>query len=65
MDLKITVNQFSIIKVYIVFTQQQDTNSIQVPIESFEFLPGFIRIFGVEERFCCLMETPSNSGLKS
>ena len=47
-DLKITVNQFSIIKVYIVFTQQQDTNSIQVPIESFEFLPCFIRIFGVE-----------------
>ena len=31
MDLKSTVNQFNIIKIYPVFTQQQDTNCIQVP----------------------------------
>ena len=30
--LKSTVNQFNIIKIYTIFTQQQDTNSIQVPI---------------------------------
>ena len=27
------MNQFNIIKIYTIFTQQQDTNSIQVPIE--------------------------------
>ena len=27
------MNQFNIIKIYIIFTQQQDTNSIQVIIE--------------------------------
>ena len=27
------MNQFNIIKIYTVFTQQQDTNSIQVPID--------------------------------
>ena len=32
-DLKITMNQFNIIKMYTIFTQQQDTNSIQVPID--------------------------------
>ena len=32
-DLKITVNQFNIIKMYAVFTQQQDTNSIQIAID--------------------------------
>ena len=26
-------SQFNIIKFYIIFTQQQDTNSIQVPID--------------------------------
>ena len=31
-DLKSTVNQFNIIKIYTTFTQQQDTNSIQVLI---------------------------------
>ena len=33
MDLESTVNQFNMIKIYIIFTQQQDTNSIQVPID--------------------------------
>ena len=28
------MNQFNIIKIYTIFTQQQDTNSIQVPINS-------------------------------
>ena len=32
-DLKSTMSQFNIIKFYIIFTQQQDTNSIQVPID--------------------------------
>ena len=27
------MNQFNIIKMYIIFTQQWDTNSIQVPID--------------------------------
>ena len=31
-DLKGTMGQFNIIKIYVIFTQQQDTNSIQVPI---------------------------------
>ena len=30
--LKIIMNQFNIIKIYTIFTQQQDTNSIQVSI---------------------------------
>ena len=29
---KYTMNQFNIIKIYTIFTQQQDTNSIQVSI---------------------------------
>ena len=29
-DLKSAMNQFNTIKIYTVFTQQQDTNSIQV-----------------------------------
>ena len=32
-DLKSTMNQFNTIKIYTIFTQQQDTNSIQVPID--------------------------------
>ena len=32
-DLKSTMNQFNIIKMYTVFAQQSDTNSIQVPID--------------------------------
>ena len=32
-DLKSTVNQFNILNIYKIFTQQQDTNSIQVPID--------------------------------
>ena len=36
-DLKNTINQFSIIKIYTVFTQQQDINSSQVPID---YKPG-------------------------
>ena len=28
-----TMNQFNVIKIYTIFTQQQDTNSIQVPID--------------------------------
>ena len=31
------MNQFNIIKIYIIFTQQQETNSIQAPID---FKPG-------------------------
>ena len=31
-DLKGTMGQFNIIKIYVIFAQQQDTNSIQVPI---------------------------------
>ena len=31
-DLKSTMNQFHIIKIYTSFTQHQGTNSIQVPI---------------------------------
>ena len=27
------MNQFNIIKIYTIFTQQQDTNSVQVPID--------------------------------
>ena len=27
------MNQFNVIKVYTIFTQQQDTNSIQMPID--------------------------------
>ena len=30
---KKTMNELNIIKIYSVFTQQQDTNSIQVPID--------------------------------
>ena len=33
LDLKSTMNQFEIIKIYTVFTQQQDTNSTPVPID--------------------------------
>ena len=36
-DLKSTMDQFNIIKIYTIFTQQQDTNSIQVPIH---YKPG-------------------------
>ena len=32
-DLKRTVNQFNTIKIYTIFTQQQDTNSIQVSVD--------------------------------
>ena len=32
-DPKNTMDQFDIIKIYTVFTQQQDTDSIQVPID--------------------------------
>ena len=31
------MNQFNIMKIYIVFTQQQHTNSIQIPID---YKPG-------------------------
>ena len=31
------MKQFNIIKIYTIFTQQQDTNSIQVPID---YKPG-------------------------
>ena len=31
------MNQFNMIKIYTIFTQQQDTNSIQVPID---YKPG-------------------------
>ena len=31
------MNQFNIIKIYIIFTQQQDTNAILVPID---YKPG-------------------------
>ena len=33
-DLKSTMNQFYIIRIYTIFTQQEDANSIQVPIDS-------------------------------
>ena len=33
LDMKIIVNQFNIIKTYTIFTQEQDTNFIQVAIE--------------------------------
>ena len=33
------MNQFNVIKIYIIFTQQQDTNSILVPID---YKPGDI-----------------------
>ena len=36
------MNQFDIIKIYTVFTQQQDTNSIQVPID---YKPGNITCY--------------------
>ena len=36
-DLKSTMNQLNIIKIYTIFTQQQDTNSIQLPID---YKPG-------------------------
>ena len=39
LDLKSTMNQFNIIKIYKIFTQQQGTNSIQVPID---YKPGDI-----------------------
>ena len=32
-DPKNTMDQFDIIKIYTIFTQLQDTNSIQVPID--------------------------------
>ena len=32
-DLKSTVNQFNRIQIYVVFTQQENPNSIQVPID--------------------------------
>ena len=32
-DLKSTMNQFNIIKIYPIFTQQQYTNSIHSPID--------------------------------
>ena len=32
-DLKGTMGQFNIIKIYVIFTQQWDTNSIQVPVD--------------------------------
>ena len=36
-DLKSTMNHFNIIKIYTIFTQQQDTNSNPVPID---YKPG-------------------------
>ena len=32
-DLKSTMNQFNKIKIYTIFTELQDTNSIHVPID--------------------------------
>ena len=32
-DMKSTINQLNIIKIYSNYTQQQDTNSIQVPVK--------------------------------
>ena len=32
-DLKSTMNQFNIIKIYTILTQEEDTNSVQVPID--------------------------------
>ena len=40
--MKITKNQFNRIKIYTIFTQQQDTNSIQVPID---YKPGNTRTY--------------------
>ena len=36
-DLSSTMNQFHVIEIYTIFTEQQDTNSIQVPID---YKPG-------------------------
>ena len=36
------MNQFNIIKIYIIFTQQQSTNSIPVPID---YKPGDTGIY--------------------
>ena len=36
------MNQFNRIKIYTIFTQQQDTNSIQVPID---YKPGNTRTY--------------------
>ena len=36
------MNQFSIIKIYTIFTQQQDTNSTKVPID---YKPGDTGIY--------------------
>ena len=35
--MKSTMNQFNIIKIYIIFTQQTDKNSIPIPID---YKPG-------------------------
>ena len=44
MDLKSIINQFNIIKIYTIFTQQQGMNFIQVPIgynqETLEHIQG-------------------------
>ena len=37
-DLKSIMNQFNITKIYTIFTQQQDTNSIQVPMDNYKTL---------------------------
>ena len=47
--LKSTMNQFSIIKIYTFFTQQQDMNPIQVPID--------LR----KERQCLILPTSPNN----
>ena len=36
------MNQFNITKIYTIFTQEQDTNSIQVPID---YKPGDTGIY--------------------
>ena len=36
-DPKCFMNQFNVIKIYTIFTQQQDTNSTQVPLD---YKPG-------------------------
>ena len=41
-DVKNTVNEFNIIKIYTIFTQQHDINSIQVPID---YKPGDTRTY--------------------
>ena len=41
-NLKSTVNPFNIIKIYTIFTHQQGTNSIQVPID---YKPGGTGIY--------------------